>query len=161
MTLIVKVTCESELRTMFWPSRLMYSDTTGSLIILDCVSTCIETCLPSAIWRSRLYQLPMPRAQPTFRLPIASMSLMLPSCATLAADGSVAAGAVLAVVGVDCFAFLSAAKDGKAREPAIRKAAVTDSKFFIIISGSAQASDPLATDYSPGVEGIEWTRNPR
>src|SRR3954468_13880122 len=131
----------------------MYSDTTGSLIIFDWVSTCIETCLPRAICRSRLYQLPMPRVQPTLRLPMASMSSMLPSCATLVADGSTLVGAVLAVVGVDWSAlFLSAANDGEVRQTATTKAAVSDSKFFISVSGSAQA-DP-SPNYSPGFEGI-------
>src|SRR6185437_11872321 len=144
MTLMVNGTCESELRTMFCPNRLMYSETTGSLIIFDCVSTCIETCLPSAICRSRLYQFPMPRAQPTLRLPIASMSFMPPSCTTLVADGSAGVGAVLAVVDDDwsAFLFLSAAKDGDERQTATTKAAVSDSKFFISISGFAQAYDP-------------------
>src|SRR6478672_7248957 len=81
MTLIVKGTCESELRTRFCPRRLMYSEMTGSLMTLDCDSTCIEI------------QLPIPFAQPTLRLPIASRSLMLPSCATLVAAGSVGGAA--------------------------------------------------------------------
>src|SRR5438270_60376 len=153
ITLIVNGTCESEFRTMFCPNRLIYSETTGSLMIFDCVSTCIDTCLPRAIWRSRLYQLPIPREHPTLRLPIASMSLMLPSCATLVADGSTGVGAVFAVVDDDWSAFLSAANDGAVRQTAITKAAVSDSKFFITISGSAQTSDSSA-NYSPGVAGI-------
>src|ERR1700724_2748936 len=138
MTLMVNGTCESELRTMFWPSRLMYSETTGSLMIFDWVSTCIDTCLPSAICLSRLYQLPMPRAHPTLRLPIASISLMPPSCATLVADGSTAVDAFL---GEGCDELLSAANEEEARQAASAKAAIIDRKFFISISGSAPAFD--------------------
>jgi hypothetical protein len=66
---------------------------------------------------------------------------MLPSWATLVADGSTEVGAVLAVVDDDWSAFLSAANDGAVRQTATTKTAVSDSKFFITISGSAQAFD--------------------
>ncbi len=88
ITLMVNGTCESELRTRFWPRRFMYSETTGSVMTLDCVSTCWEICFPMAICFSSPYQLPMPLAQPTLRLPMASMSSRLPSCATFVAEGS-------------------------------------------------------------------------
>src|SRR5438552_16608000 len=102
ITLIVNGTCESELRTRFWPRRLMYSETTGSLMIFDCDSTCWEICFPMAICFSRLYQLPMPFAHPTLRLPIASTSSTPPSCGVLVAEGStevLADGCVCSEVG--------------------------------------------------------------
>jgi hypothetical protein len=45
------------------------------------------------------------------------------------------------VVDDDWSAFLSAANDGAVRQTATTKTAVSDSKFFITISGSAQTFD--------------------
>src|SRR5579884_2197101 len=77
MTLMVKGTLESEFRTIFWPTRLTYSVTTGSVTIFALDSTCWANCLPIAICFSTLYQLPRPLLQPTLRLPMASMLRML------------------------------------------------------------------------------------
>src|SRR5437667_4994056 len=116
MTLIVNGTWESEFRTRFCPKRFIYSDTTGSVIIFDCVSTCWETCFPNAICFSRLYQLPIPFEQPTLRLPIASRSSIPPSCATFVADGSTGAFTVGAFWELDwSLLFSLAAKDVGAR----------------------------------------------
>src|ERR1700686_4150013 len=87
MTLMVKGTWASELRTRFWPIRLTYSVTTGSWTIFTLFSTCIAYCLPILISLSSEYQLPMPRP-PTLRLPMASTSFLLPSCLTLLSSGS-------------------------------------------------------------------------
>src|SRR5450631_4242257 len=92
ITLMVKGTCASEFRTRFWPRRFTYSVTTGSLNILDCDSTCMEKDLPMAICFSMLYQLPMPRLQPTLRLPMASTSSIPPSCLTLSGSAACTAG---------------------------------------------------------------------
>src|SRR5690349_24824680 len=73
ITLIVKGTLASELRTRFWPTRFTYSVMTGSLIILAPCSTCCEYCRPIATCLSSEYQLPSPLLQPTLRLPIESM----------------------------------------------------------------------------------------
>src|ERR1700681_1767388 len=100
MTLIVNGTCETELRTRFWPRRFTYSVITGSLTIFDCDSTCWENALPMAICFSRLYQLPIPRSQPTCRLPIASTSLLPPSCSLLGDSEGAAAGGCEGVVDV-------------------------------------------------------------
>src|ERR1700690_2140648 len=70
---MVNGTFASELRTRFWPSRLMYSVTTGSCTILALCSTCCEYARPMATCLSSEYQLPIPLLQPTLRLPIASM----------------------------------------------------------------------------------------
>src|SRR5450755_4371957 len=94
MTLIVKGTCASELRTRFWPIRLTYSFTTGSCTSFTLCSTCIEYCLPMRISLSSEYQSPMPRP-PTLRLPIASTSFLLPSCFTLLSSGSCTGGGPL------------------------------------------------------------------
>jgi len=48
-TLMVKGTLASELRTIFWPTRLMYSATIGSSTTLACFSTSAANCLPMAI----------------------------------------------------------------------------------------------------------------
>src|SRR5579884_3437511 len=135
MTLIVNGTCESELRTMFWPRRLMYSETTGSLITLDWLSTCWEICFPMAICFSRLYQLPIPLAHPTLRFPIASMSLMLPSCGTFVAEGSTVFADGPFAVGVELSAAagalslslsLSLANEGETMQTASARAALSD-----------------------------------
>src|ERR1019366_672222 len=73
ITLMVNGTLASELRTRFWPSRLMYSVTTGSCTILAVCSTCCEYARPMATCLSSEYQLPIPLLQPTLRLPMASM----------------------------------------------------------------------------------------
>src|SRR5499425_2649423 len=86
MTLMVNGTCASELRTRFWPTRLMYSFTTGSVTSLALASTCWAYSRPSLISDSSEYQLPMPRF-PILRLPIASTSFSLPSCLTLLSSG--------------------------------------------------------------------------
>src|SRR5882672_10513358 len=78
ITLMVKGTLASELRTRFCPIRFTYSLTTGSVISLDVASTCWEYCLPMRISLSKEYQLPKPRF-PKSRLPIASTSSRLPS----------------------------------------------------------------------------------
>src|SRR4051794_35512694 len=54
----------------------MYSRVAGSCKSLEVASTSLAYCLPMAIWRSRLYQLPTPRAQPRLRTPMASISRM-------------------------------------------------------------------------------------
>src|ERR1700757_2909572 len=77
MTLMVKGTLASELRTRFWPTRLTYSVMTGSLTSLALCSTCCENCRPSATCFSSEYQLPIPLSQPTLRLPMASMSFIV------------------------------------------------------------------------------------
>src|ERR1700746_551636 len=86
MTLIVNGTCASELRTRFWPMRFTYSVTTGSRTSFEVASTSWAYCLPMRISPSSEYQSPSPRP-PTFRLPIAFTSFLLPSCLTLLSSG--------------------------------------------------------------------------
>src|SRR5882762_552599 len=71
MTLMVKGTRASELRTRFWPTRLTYSVTMGSSMSFEERSTSWASCLPRPISRSREYRF-MPL--PTLRLPMASTS---------------------------------------------------------------------------------------
>src|SRR5207302_5990520 len=85
ITLIVKGTCASELRTRFWPIRFTYSVTTGSCTSFTLASTCWAYSLPMRISPSREYQFPMPRP-PILRLPIASTSFRPPSCLILASS---------------------------------------------------------------------------
>src|SRR5438132_3769325 len=82
MTLMVKGTCASELRTRFCPIRFTYSVTTGSWISFTLASTCWAYSLPMRISLSSEYQLPMPRP-PILRLPMASTSFLPPSCLIL------------------------------------------------------------------------------
>src|SRR5581483_773894 len=145
MTLIVNGTWESEFRTIFWPSRLIYSEMTGSFMTFDCVSTCCEICFTSAICFSRPYQLPIPFEQPTFRFPMALTSSMPPSCGVLVAEGSTvtAAGVVVLEVAAGVWAslFLSFlwAKEGAASRVTIAKAAINENERFITTSTSAHS----------------------
>src|SRR5580698_3489599 len=91
MTLMVKGTWASELRTRFCPIRFTYSVTTGSLTILELDSIIMEYCLPMRISVSSEYQSPKPRP-PTLRLPMASTSSFPPSCFTLLGSGSATGG---------------------------------------------------------------------
>src|SRR5581483_940351 len=88
MTLMVKGTCESELRTRFCPTRFTYSVITGSCTSLTVDSTCWAYDLPIAICFSTLYQLPKPRLHPTLRFPTASTSVLPPLCLTLSGSAS-------------------------------------------------------------------------
>src|SRR5690349_10858162 len=134
ITLMVNGTWESEFRTMFCPRRLMYSETTGSPMTLDWLSTCMEICLPMAICFSRPYQLPMPLAQPTLRLPIASTSSMPPSCGVLVAEGSAVTGGFWVPV---LLLALSAANDAIGEYTNANKAAVkVIVRNFMMISNS-------------------------
>jgi len=73
----VNGTLQSEFFTMFWPTRLMYSSTTGSVMNLVLFSISMEYILPILISVSTEYQFPIPRA-PMSRLPTALTSSMLP-----------------------------------------------------------------------------------
>src|SRR5579883_1986760 len=86
MTLMVKGTCASELRTRFCPIRFTYSLMTGSRMSLEVASTSWAYCLPMRISPSSEYQSPRPRP-PTLRLPMALTSFLLPSCLTLLSSG--------------------------------------------------------------------------
>src|SRR5882762_9249307 len=86
MTLIVKGTWASELRTRFCPMRFTYSVMTGSRTSLEVASTSWAYCLPMRISLSSEYQSPNPRP-PTLRLPMAFTSLLPPSCLTLLSSG--------------------------------------------------------------------------
>src|SRR5580700_9158271 len=77
MTLMVKGTLQSEFLTMFWPTRLTYSTTTGSVTRWADFSISIEYCLPALISQLVEYQLPRPRP-PMLRVPTASTSSSLP-----------------------------------------------------------------------------------
>src|ERR1700722_16689850 len=77
MTLMVKGTLQSEFLTMFWPTRLTYSTTTGSVTRWADFSISMEYCLPVRISQSVEYQLPMPRP-PMLRVPMAATSSSLP-----------------------------------------------------------------------------------
>ena len=77
ITLIVKGTLASEFFTMFWPIRLTYSTTTGSVMNLVLFSISVAYILPILISESVEYQLPTPRA-PMSRLPTALTSSTLP-----------------------------------------------------------------------------------
>src|ERR1700757_304914 len=78
ITLMVKGTLQSEFLTMFWPMRLMYSLTTGSVTMWADFSISIEYCLPVEISQLVEYQLPRPRS-PILRLPTALTSSSLPA----------------------------------------------------------------------------------
>src|SRR5438270_8051345 len=122
----------------------MYSEITGSLMTFDCDSTCCEICLPRAICFSRLYQLPMPRAQPTLRLPMALTSSMPPSVGTLVAEGStavadgpLAVGVAAELCGVWSLSLsLCPANEGVTMQAASKKAAIVDIRVFMRTSGS-------------------------
>src|SRR6266852_5445230 len=101
ITLMVKGTCASELRTRFWPTRFTYSVITGSFTSFTCASTCCAKRRPMATWPSTLYQLPTPRPQPTLRLPTASTSVFPPLCLIwLSSWEGNTTGGLLAVSGV-------------------------------------------------------------
>src|SRR5690348_2645408 len=125
----------------------MYSETTGSVITLDWVSTSWETCFPRAICFSKPYQFPMPLEQPTFRLPMASRSSIPPSCFTLVAEGSTGAD-LLASAELESFG-LSAANEapGQAKTASAR---ISESALnFINISRRAHERS-VYQDYTPG-----------
>src|SRR5580698_3577457 len=88
ITLMVKGTLQSEFFTMFWPTRLMYSVTVGSVMNLVLFSISMAYDLPILISDSVEYQLPMPRP-PMSRVPTEFTSLMLP-CFTPGIFGSAA-----------------------------------------------------------------------
>src|ERR1035441_2841653 len=77
MTLIVNGTLQSEFLTMFCPTRLTYSRTTGSVMNFVLFSIWEAYILPILISPSMEYQLPIPRP-PISRLPTALTSSMLP-----------------------------------------------------------------------------------
>src|SRR5487761_1281386 len=77
MTLMVKGTLQSEFLTMFWPMRLTYSLTTGSVTMWADFSISMEYCLPLLISQLVEYQLPIPRP-PMLRSPTALTSSSLP-----------------------------------------------------------------------------------
>src|SRR5271165_1342395 len=74
---MVNGTLASEFRTRFCPIRLTYSLITGSCTKRAVCSTIMAYCLPILISVSVEYQSPKPRP-PTFRLPMASTSFLLP-----------------------------------------------------------------------------------
>src|ERR1019366_6038834 len=63
--------------TMFWPTRLTYSTTTGSVTMWADFSISMEYCLPMPISELMEYQLPRPRP-PMLRVPMVSTSSSLP-----------------------------------------------------------------------------------
>src|ERR1035437_8576832 len=78
ITLIVNGTLQSEFLTMFWPTRLTYSTTTGSVMNRVLFSTSEAYILPILISESVEYQLPTPRP-PISRLPTAFTSSIEPA----------------------------------------------------------------------------------
>ena len=95
---------------MFWPMRLIYSVTTGSLMNLALFSSSMETPLPSFISVSTEYQLPSPRP-PISRVPTALTSSMLPCFTPGITPFGPGSGAVFlrARMAVSCAAAISAA----------------------------------------------------
>src|SRR5208337_388722 len=74
---MVNGTLQSEFFTMFWPMRLTYSVTTGSVMNLVLFSISMAYILPILISVSVEYQYPMPRP-PMSRFPTALTSSTLP-----------------------------------------------------------------------------------
>src|ERR1039458_3396958 len=92
---------------MFWPTRLTYSTTTGSVMRWADFSISMEYCLPVPISQLVEYQLVTPRA-PMLRVPMASTSSSLPflMCGSSASPGEgrtsvLAVSAVFAAGGLD------------------------------------------------------------
>ena len=92
---------------MFWPTRLTYSTTTGSVMRWADFSISMEYCLPVDISQLVEYQLVTPRP-PMLRVPMASTSSSLPflMCGSRSSPGEgsesdLAAPAVLAAGGLD------------------------------------------------------------
>src|SRR5579872_1144458 len=98
-------TCASELRTRFCPNRFTYSVTTGSETNLELESTIIAYCFPILMSLSMEYQFPRPRP-PILRLPMASTSLLPPSCFTLSGSAG--------WIGADCVPWLAESPCGGA-----------------------------------------------
>ena len=91
---------------MFWPTRLTYSTTTGSVMRWADFSISMEYCLPVPISQLVEYQLARPRP-PMLRVPMASTSSSLPflMCGSSASPGEgrtsvLAVSAVLAAGGL-------------------------------------------------------------
>src|SRR5208283_2058303 len=107
MILMVNGTLQSEFFTMFWPTRLTYSTTTGSVMRWADFSISMEYCLPVLISQLVEYQLVTPRP-PMLRVPMESTSSSLPflMCGSSASPGEgrtsdLAVSAVFAAGGLD------------------------------------------------------------
>src|ERR1700753_307723 len=160
---MVNGTLASEFFTRFWPIRLTYSTTTGSVTRCDDFSSSIEYCLPLEISQLVEYQLPIPRP-PTLRWPTASTSSSLPflMCGSSASPGDgITSGLVLATSAAFLSSFLETGDftpgTGSLLTSPVLASCGTVEELDELIAGSVEAGgvDAGAWDAGGGEAGVD------